>query len=210
LGNTTSSKSYIIGISGGSGSGKTTFVNSLASRISADRMTILTMDNYYYPREQQQQDSKGVKNFDLLESIDISAFKNDLRTLSEGKELKLTEYVFNNEKATARDLIIKPAPVIIVEGLFVFSDPELFDMIDLRIIINAKDVIKVIRRIHRDKVERNYPVEDVIYRYQHHVLPSYEKYIEPYLDSVDLIINNNENFDTSLMLLADHILEKSK
>ena len=167
------------------------------------------MDNYYHPREQQCTDENGYKNFDLMSSIDIDTFKKDLDLLSSGHSIKRIEYVYNNENAVPSELIINPAPIILVEGLFIFSESEIYDKINLKILINAKDVIKVIRRIHRDKVERNYPVEDVIYRYQHHVLPAYEIHIAPFLEKVDLIVNNNENFDESLEMLSFFIHQKA-
>ena len=98
--------------------------------------------------------------------------------------------------------------MIIVEGLFVFYDAELFDQIDLKLIVHAPDSIKCIRRIKRDKVERNYPVEDVLYRYEHHVLPTYRRYIEPFLDDVDFVVNNHSNFNVALEVIRNHIGNK--
>lgn len=166
------------------------------------------MDNYYFPREQQEIDSKGIKNFDLPQSIDIESFKADLLKLQRGERIVRTEYTFNNEKKQASQIEILPAKVIVVEGLFVFHDPELFDLIDLKLIVHAPDSIKCIRRIKRDKVERNYPVEDVLYRYEHHVLPTYRRYIEPFLDDVDFIVNNHSNFHTALEVIKGHLKTK--
>jgi len=166
------------------------------------------MDNYYFPREQQYTDSQGVTNFDLPESIDIKGFLTDLKTLQSGNEVVRTEYTFNNEKKEAGVITVSPSKVIIVEGLFVFYDQELFDQIDLKIIVHAPDSIKCIRRIKRDRVERNYPVEDVLYRYEHHVLPTYRRFIEPYLDDVDFVVNNNSNFNVALDVIENHIRTK--
>jgi uridine kinase len=98
-------------------------------------------------------------------------------------------------------LTFYPAPVIIVEGLFVFHYKKIAPLLDLKVFINAKENLKVIRRIYRDQVERNYPIEDVLYKYQHHVLPAYERYILPYKEEADLVINNNEHFDQGLKVL---------
>ncbi|MEM9261661.1 MAG: uridine kinase, partial [Bacteroidota bacterium] len=105
-------------------------------------------------------------------------------------------------------LIFKPAPVIIVEGLFVFHYKEVRKMLDLRIFLHAKDYLKVIRRIQRDQSERNYPLDDVLYRYEHHVLPSYEKYVEPYMEKADIIVNNNTDFNMGLQVVRAFVETK--
>ncbi|HAY70443.1 MAG TPA: uridine kinase, partial [Saprospirales bacterium] len=117
--------------------------------------------------------------------------------------------VFNNEKAQSRLLTFLPAPVIIVEGLFVFQHEPLMQKLDLRLFIQAKDNLKVIRRIKRDQLERNYPLEDVLYRYEKHVLPAYELYIKPYVPLADMVINNNQNFNSALDVISGFIKSKS-
>lgn len=201
-------KPYIIGIAGGSGSGKTSFLRDIKKEFDSSQVCILSMDDYYQPRENQQTDQKGIKNFDLPTSIDADAFVKDMRSLLRGEEVERLEYVFNNEKATPNKLVFKPAPVIIVEGLFVFYFYEVWELLDLKVFIHTRDVLKVIRRITRDGQERNYPVEDVLYRYEAHVLPAFKKYIKPYEDEVDLIIVNNESYDGGLHVLAGFIKNK--
>jgi len=199
---------YIIGITGGSGSGKTTFVQNLLQSFSKEELSILTMDNYYYPREEQEEDHKGVKNFDLDTSIDVKAFEKDLKKILNGEEVVRTEYVFNNSKKLPKEIIVPSAPVVLVEGLFVMSQPEIRRLLHLSVYIHAKENLKLIRRIKRDKSERNYPVDDVLYRYEHHVLPSFEMYIKPYLDEVDLIVNNNTGFENGASVLIEFIRSK--
>lgn len=198
-------KPFVIGISGGSGSGKTSFVRDLVQQTPNKSVAVLTMDNYYIKREEQINDENGVKNFDLPTSINIPEYKRDLQLLIQGNAVSRVEYTFNNDEAVANEIHIESAPFLITEGLFVYSDPEIFEQIDLSIIINVKDVVKLIRRIKRDKTERNYPLEDVVYRYENHVLPSFERYILPYFDEVDLIINNNRNYKQALALLVNFI-----
>ena len=173
-------KPFIIGITGGSGSGKTTFIRQLRKGIPDDKVCLLSMDDYYVAREQQKKDKQGVYNFDRPASIHCDEFIRDLRRLIAGETVQRKEYVFNNELAEARMLTFHPAPVIIVEGLFVFHYKEMRKLLDLKIFLHAKDNLKVVRRIKRDRVERNYPLEDVLYRYEHHVLPAYEKYVQPH------------------------------
>ncbi len=202
--------SIIIGISGGSGSGKTTFIKNLEARFQNEEVSFISFDNYYKPREQQQSDGKGIKNFDLPESMDIEAFLSDLNELINGNEISRIEYTFNNAESIPEKITIKPGKVIIVEGLFIYHYPALKEKFDLKLFVSANDEIKIIRRIKRDKVERNYPLEDVLYRYENHVIPSYKRYIEPYKSEMDLIINNNQNFQRAEEVIQLYIQSKLK
>jgi len=116
---------FLIGITGGSGSGKTTFIKQLRDGLDESQVCYLSMDDYYVPREQQKKDKLGIHNFDRPKSIFRDEFVRDLKKLCKGKIVKRKEYVFNNELAEPRTLTFRPAPVIIVEGLFVFHYKEL-------------------------------------------------------------------------------------
>jgi len=201
-------RDYIIGISGGSGSGKTTFLNKLKETFTTDEVAFISLDNYYLPRENQKKDANGITNFDLPECIDAVTLAKDIAALREGQNVTRIEYVFNNEEASPQEIVIRPAKIYIIEGLFIYHYDALKDLFDLKLFIHAKDSLKLIRRIKRDNEERNYPLDDVIYRYENHVLPSYEKYIETYIDEVDVIINNNKSFDQALALVKSFILYK--
>lgn len=195
----------LIGITGGSGSGKTSFIQELKKRYSKHEVCIISQDDYYLPREQQLTDPQGVANFDRPKSIEKKAFYQDIVKLMSGEPVQRREYTFNNNLQEARTLTFQPAPVIIVEGLFVLHFTKIRKLLDLSIFLHAKDNLKVIRRIRRDQVERNYPLDDVLYRYQHHVLPTFEKYIKPYIDDCDVIINNNRQFDVGLDVIRRYI-----
>ena len=162
-------KPYIIGITGGSGSGKTYFLKELLKEFGEEEICLVSQDNYYKPRDKQPVDKQGVKNFDLPESIDEQRMFRDIEHLKSGKEVTIKEYTFNNPQAKSSTLIFKPAPIIIVEGLMVFYWQEIRSIVDLSIFIEAEDLIKVKRRIIRDARERGYDLEDVLYRYQYHV-----------------------------------------
>ncbi|HRD81937.1 MAG: AAA family ATPase [Saprospiraceae bacterium] len=198
-------KPLIIGICGGSGAGKTTLIRHLKARFSESELCVLSLDDYYYPRAKQKTDAMGVNNFDRPKSIDRKAFVKDLLKLISGESVSRQEYVFNNEQAKPRTLVFRPAPVIVVEGIFVFHFKKVRELLNLKVFLHAKENLKVIRRIKRDQVERNYPLEDVLYRYQHHVLPTFERYIRPYMEDADLIITNNEGFDNGLAVLTGFI-----
>jgi uridine kinase len=194
-------KPYTIGITGGSGSGKTFFLNSLAERFSDQEICLISQDNYYHTRDRQVEDEKGVKNFDLPEAIDHEQFYNDIIQLKKGEVLRKMEYTFNNPEATPRTLVFKPAPVLIVEGLFVQYFPKIDKELDLKVFIEAKDYVKLSRRIRRDNEERGYDLDDVLYRYHHHVMPVYESLIEPLKHNADLVIPNNSHFNRALEIL---------
>jgi len=192
---------FIIGITGGSGSGKTSLINELRANFSKEQICLISQDNYYRPIEQQKLDENGVVNFDLPKSIDKAAFLKDVKQLLRGEKVVQLEYTFNNRDAIPKEIILHPAPIILVEGLFVFHYKKMMKLLDLKVFVHAKENLKVIRRITRDRVERNYPLDDVLYRYENHVLPTYEKYIEPYKERADIIINNNLNYKGGLFVL---------
>ena len=202
------SNSFIIGISGGSGSGKTSFIRDIKEHFSKEQICFLSQDDYYKPRELQKEDENGIKNFDLPESIEMDEFYFDLVKLTNGMSVERPEYTFNNENKNPGMIHLDPAPIIIVEGLFVFYEPKLFNLLDLKILIHASDTQKIIRRIKRDRVERNYPLEDVLYRYEHHVLPSFETYIFPFFNKVDIVINNNKSFDMGKEMLNAFLINR--
>ena len=159
-------------------------------------------------QEEQEKDEEGVINFDLPKSIDKKSLLKDIKRLMAGESIEKHEYVFNNDTAMSKKLIINPAPVIIVEGLFVLHYKKVKALFDLKVFINAKENLKIIRRIYRDQQERNYPLDDVLYRYERHVMPSYERYIEPYREEADIVVNNNRHFDGGLAVIEGFIRAK--
>ena len=196
--------SYIIGIVGGSGSGKTTFINELKKNFDS-QVSFISLDNYYFPREEQETDNNGVRNFDRPESIQSDDLYQDLLALRRGESVSRKKYTFNNALAKEDIVTVNPSLIIVVEGLFLFHYKMIRSLMDLKIYIDAKDELKLIRRIKRDQIERNYPLEDVTYRYEHHVMPSYRSYIEKYKSEADVVINNNNTFEKGLLMLNHHI-----
>ena len=201
-------KPFVIGISGGSGSGKTSFIRALSDRFSKAELCIVSQDDYYLPREQQHKDENEEYNFDLPKSFNKKKFREDIGHLIAGESITIEEYTFNNPKAKPRRITFHPAPVLVIEGLFVLHFKKIAPLLDLRVFINAKENLKIIRRIMRDQVERGYPLDDVLYKYQHHVLPSYERYIQPYKEEADIIVNNNRDFQRGLDVLSGFIRSK--
>ncbi|MEQ6119881.1 uridine kinase [Reichenbachiella sp. MALMAid0571] len=201
-------KPYLIGITGGSGSGKTSFISELKAFFSKDQLCILSQDNYYISREDQPIDSQGVKNFDTPNSINQEEFARDVSLLKKGQIVRRKEYTYNNPNVVAKDLEFKPAPVIVIEGIFVFYLQQVASLLDLKIFIDAEDFLNLKRRIIRDGKERGYDMDDVLYRFEKHVMPTFRKYIVPFRNDADLIIPNNENFDKGLEVLVGFIRQK--
>ncbi|MEQ8303263.1 MAG: uridine kinase [Cyclobacteriaceae bacterium] len=201
-------KPLIVGVTGGSGAGKTHIIRGIRKLFSEEELCIISMDHYYKPRDEQPLDSSGVKNFDLPESIDRDQLLQDLRKLMQGEVVLKSEYTYNNPLVSPKQLEFKTAPVLIVEGLFVQYFEEVNELLDLSIFVEAKDHLKLGRRIRRDKIERGYDLEDVLYRYEHHAMPVYEKYIAPLKHSADLIIPNNGNLERVLTVLEPYLRAK--
>jgi uridine kinase len=201
-------KPFTIGITGGSGSGKTYFLQGLSERFRANELCLISQDNYYKSREEQPVDEKGVKNFDLPGAIDHESFLEDILKLKAGQDVVKREYTFNNPSVKPKMLTFKAAPILVVEGLFVQYFEEIAKELDLRIFVEAKDHVKMGRRIRRDQVERGYDLNDVLYRYQYHVMPVYESLIEPLKYTSDLVIPNNHHFDKALAVLVGYLKTK--
>lgn len=201
-------KPYIIGITGGSGSGKTRFLETLLEGFSGDEVTCISQDDYYHPREYQLVDENGEFNFDRPESIDYEHFASDLLQLSQGKEVEKQEYTFNNPDVEPEIIIRKPAPVILVEGIFIFHYPKITNLLDLRVFVDAMDYIKLQRRLKRDREERGYDADDVLYKYENHIMPSYQKYIAPHKDHSDLVVPNNTDFTGAVEVVKAFIKSK--
>lgn len=201
-------KPFIIGITGGSGSGKTSIIKLLRSQFTDTELCLVSQDNYYKDRNDQKVDSNGVTNFDLPTCLNEEKFISDIKSLVNGNSIQLPEYTFNNPLAEPKFLTIESAPIIVVEGLFVFYYEKMRELMDLKVYVDASDIIKLKRRINRDQVERNYPIEDVLYRYEYHVTPAYESYILPFKKQADIIINNEYSYKAASELLIGFMRSK--
>jgi len=201
-------KPLMVGITGGSASGKTLFIKRLVDSFSTKEVCLLSQDNYYHDRHLQPKDGKGVENFDLPESIDHINFIKDVQALHRGESVYKKEYTFNNPSIVPKMLQFDPAPVIVVEGIFVFYFPEIREQLDLKLFIDAEEHIKLKRRIKRDGQERGYDMDDVLYRYENHVAPTYDRYIRPFKTEADIIIPNNHSFDKAMEVIVTFLKQK--
>lgn len=196
-------KPFVIGIAGGSGSGKTFFLNCFLNHFKNNEICLVSQDDYYKPKEEQPLDKNGWINFDLPQCIDDKQLLTDLTALINGGTIYKREYTFNVDEDKARMLTIKPAPIIIVEGLFIFHFHEIARLFDMKIFIDADEEITLNRRLKRDIAERGYDKDMIMYQWVNHVLPAYNAYLLPYKDTADKIIINNTH-------IADDIINISK
>ncbi len=197
--------SYMVGIAGGSGSGKTWFLKQLLASFNDDQICLICLDNYYKPREQQPVDENGIPNFDTPVSLDFEAFSSDIASLKANHPVQRLEYNFNNPNIESKILHFKPAPIIITEGIFTFYHPLVAKQLDLKIFIDAPEHIRLGRRIKRDQAERGYSIDDVLYRYEKHVSPTYTQFIAPYKDEADLIIPNHDGMKNGVEVVVNHL-----
>lgn len=199
----TDKKPYVIGIAGSSGSGKTFFLKSFLHHFEESAVTLISQDDYYIPANTKTQEENRLYNFDLPTSINRESFYHDIKQLFDGHTIFKEEYTFNNPLLTPKTLEIKPAPILIVEGLFIFHYEEVNQLLDYKIFIDAEEKIALDRRLKRDLIERGYDHDDVMYKWINHVVPSYQEYLLPYKDQCDLVIINNNN-DPKIIDHATH------
>ncbi|MDF5691765.1 uridine kinase [Aquirufa aurantiipilula] len=201
---------YIIGITGGSASGKTLFLQRLMAQFPSEEICLLSQDNYYRPKQDQTKDENGIENFDLPGAIDDEAFAKDVEKLRAGEIVTREEYTFNNSSKVPDILHFYPRKILVVEGIFVFHFPEVAKLLDLKIFIDAQNKIKLKRRIKRDNEERGYDLQDVMYRWKYHVKPTYEEFIRPHKKSCDIVIPNNIHFEKGLEVIVHYLKSRIK
>ena len=195
----------IIGISGRSGSGKTTLIREIRNEFSDQDVCILSLDNYYRNRKDQVKDDLGYYNFDLMESFEWDRVVADINHLLSGKKLYQKQYVFNNEDIP-ETLEFTPASLLIIEGIFVLAESRIWDLLDYSIIIDADIDTCRKRRLARDVKERNYDREEILHRFNNHVLPSFSELIDPLKSKVDLVLMNEGELEVVKERLIEQLM----
>lgn len=203
-------KPYLIGLSGGSGCGKTTVIQTLFEELPKGSISLISQDNYYLKKEEQPIDENGVVNFDTPNSFRRKELLEDVNLLAKGNTVSYLEYTFNNKNWEPKKVEIQPAPIVLIEGLFVFHFEELRKLFDYRVFIDTDEEERLKRRIKRDLEERGYPEDEVRYQWKNHVMPAFNDYLHPFIDSCDLIIDNSHHFREDLDVLKAHIHELLK
>ena len=198
----------ILGIAGGSGSGKTTVVKAITEQL-AENVVVIPQDSYYKDLGHLSEEEKRVHNFDHPDSIDFDLLRAQLKDLREGKVVEQPIYSYITcGRSKNQTVTVKPADVIIVEGILIFCDPELRDLMDIKIFVDADDDDRLMRVMARDIVERGKTVEWVIERYSNTVKPMYLQFIEPSKRYADLIIPQGGHNKVAIDVLSATI-EKS-
>ena len=181
----------MIGIAGGTGSGKTTVVNQIMHQLPADEVAIISQDSYYRQNDNMTYEERTKINFDHPNSIDFELLVSHLDALRRGEIIEQPVYSFVTHNRTKDVIKTHPRKVMIVEGILVFTNKELRNLFDIKIFVHADSDERLIRRIRRDIVERGRDVEEVLDRYQKTLKPMHEQFIEPTKNYADIIIPND-------------------
>jgi uridine kinase len=202
-------KPFIIGIAGGSGSGKTFFLKCFLEHFTDEEVSLVSQDDYYYPvAHNMTKEENKLYNFDVPETINSGQFIADINRLINGHTVYKQEYTFNNPDIAPKILEIKPAPILIVEGLFIFHFTDIAGKLDLRIFIEAEEQVALSRRLKRDLLERGYSHDDATYKWINHVMPAYKEYLLPYRNECDQIVVNNTQVADDIIAATEVISQE--
>lgn len=180
--------SLVIGIAGGTGSGKTTVVNEILKRVGEEMVSYIPHDAYYKEFEELPPNQKAAINYDHPNSLDTALMIQHIEMLKKGIEIDLPIYDFTTHSRTKETIKIQPNPVIIVEGILIFTDPVMRDLCDIKIFVDTDADIRLIRRIRRDITERGRTTESVLRQYETTVRPMHLEFVEPAKRYADVII----------------------
>lgn len=185
-------KPYLIGIAGGTGSGKSTFANKLFSNFP-EQITMIAYDNYYKSQSHLSADERKKVNYDCPEVLDTELLIEHLKELKMGREINIPVYDFKTHTRLKEAKAVCPKNVIIVDGILTFHNIELRNMFDLKIYVDGKADERVLRRMKRDIEERGRTIDSVITQYLDTVQPMHDLYVEPTKKYADIIINGGMN-----------------
>ena len=181
----------IIGIGGGTGSGKTTVVNQILSEFPAGEVEVISQDSYYKDTSHLSFEERCKINFDHPQSIDFELLESHLKSLKNGNNINQPVYSFKTHNRTGETTVTKPKKVVIVEGILILSNTELRSLFDIKIFVHADSDERLMRRLKRDIAERGRDLDEVLERYQTTLKPMHQQFIEPMKAFADIIIPNN-------------------
>ncbi|MBT4916093.1 MAG: uridine kinase [Formosa sp.] len=181
----------IIGIGGGTGSGKTTVVNQIISEFPKGEVQVISQDSYYKDTSHLSFEDRCKINFDHPQSIDFQLLETHLKDLKKGKSINQPVYSFKTHNRTGDTTLTEPKKVIIVEGILILSNTQLRTILDVKIFVHADSDERLIRRLKRDMAERGRDLDEVLDRYQTTLKPMHQQFIEPMKAYADIIIPNN-------------------
>ena len=195
----------VIGIAGGTGSGKTTVVRKIIESLPADEVVVMPQDSYYKDNAHIPLEERLKMNYDEPASIEWTLLTEHIKRLKEGEDVEMPTYDFITCSRLKETVHLRPKEVIVVEGILVLTDKELRDMLDIKVFVDADADERLIRVIKRDCVERGRTPQMVIDRYQETLKPMHELYIEPSKRYADLIIPQGGGNNVAIKLLTDYI-----
>ncbi|MGH1977733.1 uridine kinase [Rothia sp. L_38] len=185
-------KPLIIGIAGGTGSGKTTLTNSLLEKFDG-QVGVIYHDNYYKRNDHLTYEQRCLLNYDAPEAFDNDLLVTHLKALIEGQTIETPVYDFADHNRSDETLIVEPQPIIILEGILIFAEPEIRDLCDIKLFVDTDADVRILRRLRRDVIERGRTIESVEAQYLTTVKPMHELHVEPSKRHVDMIIPEGVN-----------------
>ncbi|WP_347173930.1 uridine kinase [Polaribacter uvawellassae] len=198
----------IIGIAGGTGSGKTTVVNKIIKELPTDEVCVISQDSYYKATNELSYDERTKINFDHPRAIDFELIIEHLKKLKSGKTINQPVYSFVTHNRTKDVVKTHPRKVIIVEGILIFNNEELRNLFDIKIFVHADTDERLIRRVRRDINERGRDVNEVLSRYQDTLKPMHQQFIEPTKNYADIIIPNDRHNNVAIDIVRTVISNK--
>ena len=199
------SKPYLIGISGGSGGGKTSVANLIHKSLGRKNSLLFSMDTYYKDLTPEQEKNLSNYNFDSPEALDLDLVYEHLNDLMHWKKVKMPTYDFSTNKRKAYTIDLEPTKVIIFEGILAFYDERMRNLMDLKLFIDLDDDIRLSRRIYRDIISRGRKMETVLERYHKFVKTAYNNYIKPTKEYADIIIPRGGSNTIAIDLINYHL-----
>jgi uridine kinase len=198
----------VIGIAGGTGSGKTTVVNQIINELPANQVGVISQDSYYKDTSDLPYEERIKINFDHPKAIDFELLAQHLTELKKGKTIKQPVYSFIEHNRTKETVSTAPKDVMIVEGILILTHPEIRDMFDIKIYVHADSDERLIRRLKRDISERGRDLDEVLHRYKTTLKPMHQQFIEPTKEYADIIIPTNRHNTVAVDIVRTIINQK--
>jgi uridine kinase len=198
----------IIGICGGTGSGKTTIARSIVDAVGAKRVVLVEQDSYYRNLSDMPLDERHQANFDHPDSIDSDMLVNHIMRLKQGLPIEMPLYDFVTHTRSDKIETIKPKPVVIVEGILIFAEPRVLDLLDVRVFVDTPDDVRLMRRLRRDINERGRTFERTLEQYERTIRPMHFEFVEPSKRHADVIIPEGAQTGVSVEFLCSLVREK--
>ncbi|QDO95536.1 uridine kinase [Formosa sediminum] len=198
----------IIGLTGGTGCGKTTVVNQILNELPEAEVGIISQDSYYNDTSHLSYDERKRINFDHPKSIDFDLLVTHLKLLKAGQPIEQPVYSFVKHNRTGDTVLTHPRKVMIVEGILIFTHPDIRELFDIKIFVHADSDERLIRRLKRDIAERGRDLDEVLNRYQTTLKPMHQQFIEPMKEYADIIIPNNKFNTVAIDIVRTIINEK--